>query len=124
MLHLLGMKGGSEPSNLLISQPIPDGTSFPLLPGKQQIPILTGEEVPAKGGCSLLEQQALQPMGHSAVGCHLSAKTSLACVNATALSCSVPFSTDADSQVFNHPWAKQTSSWSLLSQFRGVAPGD
>lgn len=37
------------------------------------------------------------------------------------LLCSVPLML---SQVFNHPWAKQTSPWLLLSQLRGVAPGD
>lgn len=77
--------------NLLVSQPNADCTSLPLLPGKQQIPVSAGEGVPAKGACSLLEQQALHPTGHSAVGCHLSAKTCLACVNATASCCSVPF---------------------------------
>lgn len=89
---------GSEQHDLLVSQPNADCSSLPLLPGKQQISVSAAGGVPAKGGCSVLEQQALHPTGHSAVGCHCSAKISLACVNATASCCSV-LSTDAHSQV-------------------------
>lgn len=60
-----------------VSEPNPDCTTLPLLPGRQQTPVTTGKGVPAEAGGSFLlllhlthlEQQALHPTGHS-VGCH------------------------------------------------------